>query len=250
MINKIEEMDWLLMFSKIIAPPAHIQFNNGSQTIHLMRSRPHHASALIEGLNESLKELRAFMPWAHFENTLESQTQRLTHLESQWDQNKDFTFNIFLENHHAQDQPDLQETHPKKNLHFAGCVGMHLNCLSVSGVEIGYWVRTSEAGKGLCTLATRLLVYIGFECQKVRRIKITCDTVNEASRRVIEKVGFPYEGRLRNGGYLDAPAEVVEKGWRGEGDLFLYGMTPDDYPSLPWIEQIRNGISFDFPIEK
>ena len=184
------------MFTKITPPPPEISFNHPTRKLRLVRSRPSHANELMDALIESLPELREYMPWAHFKNTVNSQTERLIDLEKKWDANQDFTFSLFLPQQKGKDQ-------------FVGCIGMHLNCLSESGVEIGYWVRSSAAGKGLCTLATQLLVYSGFEYQKLRRIQITCDTGNIGSKRVIEKVKFPYEGTLRYGGFSDAPHSVI-----------------------------------------
>ena len=220
------------MSDHCIPPPEYIQYTHAAQSIHLIRSRAAHAPALIEGINESLEALRAFMLWAHYENTVESQRERLAGLESEWDQNKDYTFSIFTS----------QEEGP---LSFAGCIGMHLTCLSNKGIEIGYWIRSSAAGQGLCTLATQLLVYIGFEYQKMLRIKVVCDAGNGGSRRVIEKIGFPYEGKLRNGGYCDVSENVAHNGWQATGDLLIYGMIPVDYKQLSWVEVIREKISFE-----
>ena len=218
------------MFTKITAPPPHICVQKGAQRLQLIRSRPAHAAQLLEGLQASLPELRAFMPWAHFENTLESQRARLGELEAKRDARGDFVWNLFL-------------TEGSGEPAFVGCIGMHLNCLAESAVELGYWVRSEVAGQGVCTLATRAVLYAAFEHQGLRRVMVTCDTNNEGSRRVIEKAGFPFEARLRNGGYFDAPAAAVEAGWRGEGDLFLYAMIPEDYHGQPWVSALRAAIS-------
>ncbi|MEE2645391.1 MAG: GNAT family N-acetyltransferase [Myxococcota bacterium] len=219
------------MFTKIVAPPPHLCVQKGAQQLHLIRSRPAHAAQLLEGLHASLPELRAFMPWAHFENTLETQRARLGELEAKWDARGEFVWNLFL-------------TESSDERAFVGCIGMHLNGLAESTVELGYWVRSEVAGQGVCTLATRAILYVAFEHQGLRRVMVTCDTNNEGSRRVIEKVGFPFEARLRNGGYFDAPAAAIEAGWRVEGDLFLYAMTPEDYHTQPWIPALRAAISF------
>ena len=218
------------MFTKITPPPAEISFNHPTRKLRLARSRPNHASDLMEALNESLTELKAYMPWAHFKNTVDSQTARLGDLEQKWEANQDFTFSLFLPQNEGKDR-------------FVGCIGMHLNCLSESGVEIGYWVRSSQAGKGLCTLATQLLIYSGFEYQKLSRIQITCDVGNIGSKRVIEKVGFPYEGTLRYGGYSHAPQSVIDQGWKATGHTNLYALTFEDYPKLSWIDQIKESIT-------
>ena len=79
--------------------------------------------------------------------------------------------------------------------------------------------------------------------QGPRRVEITCDVNNEGSRRVIEKTGVPFEARLRNGGYLDAPERAIQDGWRGQGDLLLHGMIPEDYYAQPWVDTLKAMIS-------
>ena len=56
------------------------------------------AAQLLEGLQASLPELRAFMPWAHFPRNcaVASQAGRLEALTRQWDEGHGFVFHIFL----------------------------------------------------------------------------------------------------------------------------------------------------------
>jgi RimJ/RimL family protein N-acetyltransferase len=63
--------------------------------------------------------------------------------------------------------------------------------------EIGYWCRTSLAGRGYTTEAVKALMRYAFRAPAVRRIEIRCDPRNRASERVIEKAGLAKEGRLR-----------------------------------------------------
>jgi RimJ/RimL family protein N-acetyltransferase len=63
--------------------------------------------------------------------------------------------------------------------------------------EIGYWCRTSLAGRGYTTEAVKALMRHAFRARDVHRIEIRCDPRNRASARVIEKCGLVKEGRLR-----------------------------------------------------
>ena len=45
---------------------------------------------------------------------------------------------------------------------------------------------------------TKAVIRFGFEKINFHRIEIDCRTVNEASRRVIEKCGLTYEGTFRD----------------------------------------------------
>ncbi len=64
--------------------------------------------------------------------------------------------------------------------------------------EIGYWIRTSETGKGYITEAVNALTVYGFGELKADRIFIRCDDRNPASARVAEKAGYQLEGIMRN----------------------------------------------------
>jgi RimJ/RimL family protein N-acetyltransferase len=59
-------------------------------------------------------------------------------------------------------------------------------------VELGYRLRQSAWGKGYATEGSRALVDKGFSELGAQRIFATTMTVNEASRRVMQKVGLRY----------------------------------------------------------
>ena len=66
--------------------------------------------------------------------------------------------------------------------------------------EIGFWVRKSAQGRGIATESTNALLRYAFGALGMRRVGITHSGGNEASRRVVEKLGFAAEGvqRLAN----------------------------------------------------
>ena len=84
--------------------------------------------------------------------------------------------------------------------------------------NLGYWVRPDAAGQGVATAATRLLARDGFERLGLVRIEIVMDPENTASRRVAEKAGATFEGRLRN---------RLSSG-RGVRDALLFSLVPGD----------------------
>ena len=63
--------------------------------------------------------------------------------------------------------------------------------------NLGYWVRTSQAGHGVATVAARLLAQFGFGELKLSRLELVIDVDNQASQRVAEKLGAFREGVLR-----------------------------------------------------
>jgi len=64
--------------------------------------------------------------------------------------------------------------------------------------EIGYGISEPNHGKGIATAAVRLLVNRIFTESKLRRLIAYVHEENQASRRVLEKLGFQEEGLLRD----------------------------------------------------
>jgi ribosomal-protein-alanine N-acetyltransferase len=73
---------------------------------------------------------------------------------------------------------------------------------TVSGIQlgaarfasIGYWVDAQWAGRGIIPTAVALATDYCFRSLKLHRIEISIRPENKASLRVVEKLGFRYEG--------------------------------------------------------
>lgn len=75
--------------------------------------------------------------------------------------------------------------------------------------ELGYAIRRSDWGKGYATEATNLMITFGFETLRLHRIQAACGPDNRASQRLLARLGFMPEGRLRdhvftNGAWRDS----------------------------------------------
>jgi [ribosomal protein S5]-alanine N-acetyltransferase len=66
-----------------------------------------------------------------------------------------------------------------------------------SAASLGYWMGKRFAGKGLMTDAVTTLVRHAFDRMGFHRIEAACLPSNNASRRVLTKVGFTAEGTAR-----------------------------------------------------
>lgn len=62
---------------------------------------------------------------------------------------------------------------------------------------IGYWLDLEHRGRGVMTAAVRELARYGFAELALRRIEIRTDVLNVGSRAVAERLGFQFEGILR-----------------------------------------------------
>ena len=98
----------------------------------------------------------------------------------------------------------------------AGVVGFHsISKLNLSA-EVSYSIHPRFWGKGLATASVQAAVRWGFASRSWSRVQGTSLPENVASRRVLDKAGFSYEGRLRN---LRVVRGVVR-------DYLLYSIIP------------------------
>ena len=63
--------------------------------------------------------------------------------------------------------------------------------------EIGYWLSQEMQGKGIVTKAANRLIKYGFKHLEMNRILIRVSTKNIKSKHVAQRLGFTYEGTLR-----------------------------------------------------
>ena len=85
--------------------------------------------------------------------------------------------------------------------------------------EIGYALSTEFQRQGLMPHAITQLLGDLFLQTRLERIEARCATDNEASQKVLERVGFTLEGRLR--GYFVLAGERV--------DNYLFAILRDDF---------------------
>ncbi|MEO8909818.1 MAG: GNAT family N-acetyltransferase [Gemmatimonadaceae bacterium] len=64
-------------------------------------------------------------------------------------------------------------------------------------LEVGYWIRNSEAGQGLATRAAAALVRHAFLEQGIQRMELWTRPANEASAAVARRLGFHFREQLK-----------------------------------------------------
>lgn len=77
-----------------------------------------------------------------------------------------------------------------------GDLGFRLDGLNLSA-RLGYRLSPAHWGQGIGTSAAREVVRYGFEVPQLNRIEAAVNVANKRSIRVLEKLGFQREGRLR-----------------------------------------------------
>ncbi|MFH1377867.1 MAG: GNAT family protein, partial [Planctomycetota bacterium] len=106
-----------------------------------------------------------------------------------------------------------------------GCVGLILKgrCQS-NAAEMGYWVGKPYWNQGYCSEAGAAVIAFAFNTLRLNRVSATCFARNAASARVLEKLGFKNEGRLR---------QAIMK-WGQYEDAFVFGLLKSEWtPPVP-----------------
>lgn len=85
----------------------------------------------------------------------------------------------------------------KENKKFIGTCGFIMWNTFSSRAEIGYALSKKYWNRGLTTEAIRGVIDFGFRKMELNRIEARCMIGNDASERVMVKVGMKYEGFLR-----------------------------------------------------
>jgi RimJ/RimL family protein N-acetyltransferase len=76
---------------------------------------------------------------------------------------------------------------------FMGCCGIEPSA-DPEAVEIGYWLGEPFWNQGYATEATHALIDMAFRTREINFIDGRCRVSNVASRRVLQKCGFQFQG--------------------------------------------------------
>jgi RimJ/RimL family protein N-acetyltransferase len=94
----------------------------------------------------------------------------------------------------------------------------HLNEEHRQG-EVGYIFHPDHHGRGYATEAAREVLRLGFENLGLHRIVASCDARNDASWKVMERLGMRREAHFRHN-------EVFKGEW---GEEFVYAILEDEW---------------------
>ena len=92
---------------------------------------------------------------------------------------------------------------------------------SVSSAVLGYWVSPEVAGKGVMPISVALVTDYLMDQVGLHRVEINVRPENTASLRVIQKLGFRYEGLKQR--YIH-----INGYWR---DHYVFAITKEELPA-------------------
>jgi ribosomal-protein-serine acetyltransferase len=100
-----------------------------------------------------------------------------------------------------------------------GMVGFHGIDWQHRATSLGYWLAQRAQGRGTMTEAVRAMVAHALGVWELNRVEIRASVENARSRRLIERLGFHFEGvarkafRLADGYHDDAVYSMLACEW-------------------------------------
>ncbi len=143
--------------------------------------QPGDGAELNRAIIESFEDLNKWMPWATERPSVDASEENVRRACAKWILREDLRISIF----------------DRETGFLAGSTGLHRINWDLPRFEIGYWVRTRFASKGYITESTNALTRYAFQQLGAKRVEIRCDSRNVRSVSVLNRLGFDFEGTLR-----------------------------------------------------
>ena len=150
--------------------------------VTLQRFTRRDSGTIDEAIRESLPDLNQWLPWARLDYTASDTTAFIRESIQAWKEDRAWDYSIRI--------------HDEPRRHVGNISFWTVSKLGKIA-EIGYWVRSEETSKGICTEAVGLLLEEVFNSMGYHKIVLRIAVGNDASDRVAEKLGFTREGVLR-----------------------------------------------------
>ncbi|WP_028546419.1 GNAT family N-acetyltransferase [Paenibacillus taiwanensis] len=155
-----------------------------SAEIKLKLLQPIYAEEIYEVTNNNRIYLREWLPWV---DNMKSAADTKLFIESELQKfanNSGFSCGMYY------------------NDQFAGCIGFHELDWRNRKTSIGYWLAAEFQGLGVVTSTCREMITYAFTEYGLNRIEIRAGEYNARSRAVPERLGFTYEGSIRQAEWL------------------------------------------------
>jgi len=161
------------------------------------------AESLFSIIDKDRAYLREWLPWLDYSTSVANTAAFIAECEKEYAENRGYVATI-------------------------RCAGVVVGTISLNRIDsinkhcsIGYWLDSSRQGEGIMTEATKQIVDIGFKEFDLNRIEIYCGVENKPSRSIPERLGFEYEGVLKQREWL----------YDHFVDHALYSMLKPNWPS-------------------
>jgi len=178
-------------------------------TVKLMEERQH-APEVYAVVDRERAYLREWLPWVDMSTGVEHTRNFIKTSLQQFAGNDGFSAGIWLGDE------------------LIGGIGTHKIDWLYRRVEIGYWLAPKYQGRGIVTDACRAVIDHAFEEWKLNRVEIHCATGNAKSCAIPKRLGFQFEGMLREAQLLNGEYQ----------DINVYAMLARDWRKPDWKKRV------------
>lgn len=175
--------------------------------VRIRQYRDTDGEAFCEAAQESHKEVYPWLEWCHEGYTRKEADEWVSTQKKNFDEGSVYEFSIVDENDRI-----------------LGGGGLNGISWHNRAANLGYWIRSSAAGRGVATAAVIEMAKFAFSKTDLIRLEIVCAVGNVASQRVAEKVGalreaLQYDRLFFHGKAHDAVMFVILKSrWKPPGE--------------------------------
>jgi ribosomal-protein-serine acetyltransferase len=153
-----------------------------NERLTLQRFTRRDAPTLDDAIRASLPDLNQWLPWARLDYTPSDTAAFIRESLQAWKEERAWDYSI------------RNKDDPRRHL---GNISFWTVSKLGKIAEVGYWVRSDETSRGVCTMAVGLLLDEAFNSLGYHKVVLRIAVGNDASDRVAEKLGFTREGILR-----------------------------------------------------
>jgi len=176
-----------------------------SARLHLRSPRAGDGPEMARAINDSLAELRPWMPWAQGHSYDDDQAEDFCRRwQAKFLLREELAFFLYDQASGAQ----------------VGACSLHSMDWEAHKFELGYWLRTPYQGQGYMSEAVARVGRFAWESLGAVRLEIRCDSRNLASQRVALRAGYTHEATLRR------DSLGVEGEWR---DTMIFGLLREEW---------------------
>jgi len=136
--------------------------------------QPGDAPLLKDAIDDTIPDLQRWTPWVIPDpNEVATLVERIERFRDQFAAGQSFIYGLF----------------DAAGIRVLGQAGLY-GRVGPNALEVGYWIRSSEAGQGLATEVTRALTDLAFRACGVARVELRCDVQHTASSAIARRLGF------------------------------------------------------------
>ncbi len=171
-------------------------------SVKLLEER--HAPEVFAVVDRERAYLRQWLPWVDLTTEVEVTQNFIKTSLQQFANNHGFAAGIW------------------RGSEFIGGIGTHRIDWLYRRVEIGYWIAQKYQGRGIITAACRAVINHAFAEWRLNRVEIHCATGNEKSCAIPRRLGFQFEGVMREAQLLNGEYQ----------DIHVYAMLQREWDKL------------------